>query len=650
MTSSNEWFDTKIQDGNIHFFQYSEFGDMKKTGGGGFGIVKSAYWKNCGNKIALKSFINNSLVDANNMNEIIEEIKLDETSLATLLHSLYSKNLKEVGLHSNINRFLGITKEIHFNNFQWNDKIRMALDECLHSKHIIYKDLHAKNMMIAGFGTSKQLSEGTSISANSKANGIGMIEYMEPQCFKDIKYKKTKKSDIYSLDVYEKNNNLNIGNDDLEISDNTNSKRISHCRECGNEYTDKLYNWSKWYNGPLYYDQHKPGYTRYQFDTKGKKVTLKCLRNLQIATDEFLDKVKSYSTSRRQELIRKIYGISQNPDTKDYIIVLEEDDKNDYCEKCDKKNRDHRWYKPCQTKNFTNWTSGNEKIDQFIKEMQNISNDTIFKWIPYNQFNGIKKISRYDYITIYSATWKSHLLYYNNEKTNVILKCLHNPQIDTNELLNKVKAYLTNDICKIYGISQNPGTKDYIIVLEGGYCKECDKKNTYINRESCKPYLISHLKRNFANWSSGNEKINQFIREMQLKINSHNDIIFEWISYRQFNNIEKINRNSNITVEWKSYSLCYDINENKYIRKPREALNVTLKSYSDIDYFLNKIKAYSISRQDDIRKIYGITQNPFTKDYIMVLEGSKDNYCEECDKKCTDINHNWCESCQKKFS
>jgi hypothetical protein len=52
-------------------------------------------------------------------------------------------------------------------------------------------------------------------------------------------------------------------------------------------------------------------------------------------------------------------------------------------------------------KNFTNWTSKNEKIDKFIQEMQlkiNDYNDIIVEWIPYEQFNNIKKINKDGYI------------------------------------------------------------------------------------------------------------------------------------------------------------------------------------------------------------------------------------------------------------
>ena len=59
------------------------------------------------------------------------------------------------------------------------------------------------------------------------------------------------------------------------------------------------------------------------------------------------------------------YGIYQNSDTKDYIIVL----KNIFCKKCCElyTDVDHKW---CQIDNLKGWTSGNEKIDCFIQEMQ----------------------------------------------------------------------------------------------------------------------------------------------------------------------------------------------------------------------------------------------------------------------------------------
>ena len=47
---------------------------------------------------------------------------------------------------------------------------------------------------------------------------------------------------------------------------------------------------------------------------------------------------------------------------------------------------------------------------------------------------------------------------------------------------------------------------------------------------------------------SGNKKINNFIKEMQSKRSSHDDIIFEWISYNQFDNIKEITKGYFATV------------------------------------------------------------------------------------------------------
>jgi hypothetical protein len=126
------------------------------------------------------------------------------------------------------------------------------------------------------------------------------------------------------------------------------------------------------------------------------------------------------------------------------------------CKKCGKEytNVHYKWCKPCHInnfeKNFEKWTSGNENIDNFVQQMQlKISryNDIIIEWIPYNQFNDIKEIGKGGFATVYSAIWKDGPLSYdrNHEEyirtspyKDVALKCLHNSQNITIELLNEV--------------------------------------------------------------------------------------------------------------------------------------------------------------------------------------------------------------------
>ena len=119
------------------------------------------------------------------------------------------------------------------------------------------------------------------------------------------------------------------------------------------------------------------------------------------------------------------------------------------CKKCGEIYTDvvWRWCKPCQIDNLKGWSSGNEKIDDLIQEMQlkiNSKWDIVFEWIPYNQFSDIKEIGRGDFVTD-SAIWKDGRLNWNyadkyTRKPNnkVALKCLHNSQNITDEFLNEV--------------------------------------------------------------------------------------------------------------------------------------------------------------------------------------------------------------------
>ena len=142
-----------------------------------------------------------------------------------------------------------------------------------------------------------------------------------------------------------------------------------------------------------------------------------------------------------------IYGISQNPDTKDYVMVL----KNQYCKGCGEKytNIGDKWCKPCHIKNADTISSKDEKIDDLVHEMQlkiNHDTDKIFEWIPYNQFNKIKEISKDDSSILYTTTWDNGPLdynYYDKKCTRetdkkVTLKCLFNSPNIINELINEV--------------------------------------------------------------------------------------------------------------------------------------------------------------------------------------------------------------------
>ena len=74
-----------------------------------------------------------------------------------------------------------------------------------------------------------------------------------------------------------------------------------------------------------------------------------------------------------------------------------------------------------------NWTSGNQIVDDFIKEC-NEPNE-ILKWVPYDKLSEITYLAKGGFGTVYRAKLKGFF---------VVLKKLHNSQNMTVDFLNEV--------------------------------------------------------------------------------------------------------------------------------------------------------------------------------------------------------------------
>jgi serine/threonine protein kinase len=126
----------------------------------------------------------------------------------------------------------------------------------------------------------------------------------------------------------------------------------------------------------------------------------------------FLFQTKKYLADKKRFLL--LYGISQKPDTNDYILVF-------------------------------NWISGNDEIDKFILNIRLEFSNSLFEWIPYYQFSEIEKIGEGGFSTVYSAIWKDGPLYYyssdgckRESNKKVALKSLNNSKNIIKKLLNEV--------------------------------------------------------------------------------------------------------------------------------------------------------------------------------------------------------------------
>jgi hypothetical protein len=101
----------------------------------------------------------------------------------------------------------------------------------------------------------------------------------------------------------------------------------------------------------------------------------------------------------------------------------------------------------------------------------------------------------------------------------------------------------------------------------------------------CKPCSINELNKVYI--KSGNEEIDDIVQKMQLKIDECDDIIFEWILFNQFDNIEEIRKDGFVTIYlaiWKDGPLYYKDNKETYKRKSyNNYKKVTLKYLQNIN-------------------------------------------------------------------
>ncbi|CAB5379072.1 unnamed protein product [Rhizophagus irregularis] len=96
------------------------------------------------------------------------------------------------------------------------------------------------------------------------------------------------------------------------------------------------------------------------------------------------------------------YGLSQNPNTNYFILVLQ---LKYYCGKCGEK--------------YSNQFEINNKNCISCKQNISINYDflesyTMFEWIPYDQFYDIEEIGKGGFSTVYSSLWEKGFLYNND--------------------------------------------------------------------------------------------------------------------------------------------------------------------------------------------------------------------------------------------
>ncbi|RIB26250.1 kinase-like domain-containing protein [Gigaspora rosea] len=123
------------------------------------------------------------------------------------------------------------------------------------------------------------------------------------------------------------------------------------------------------------------------------------------------------------------------------------------------------------------WTCGNKYVDCCIKEFQLRTSkyENIIEWIPFDKLSITDKIGEGGFGCVYFATWsdgirkieKTDDYYYVRSRepsSAVALKTLSNSSLK--EFKNHMKCMLVGSKLKIYGLTQNTETNEYMMVFQ----------------------------------------------------------------------------------------------------------------------------------------------------------------------------------------
>ncbi|GBC38512.2 kinase-like domain-containing protein [Rhizophagus irregularis DAOM 181602=DAOM 197198] len=168
------------------------------------------------------------------------------------------------------------------------------------------------------------------------------------------------------------------------------------------------------------------------------------------------------------------------------------------CKECERPITEYNWCHDCSARhfqqNFNNWTSGNGNIDKFIQDTQlsAVWYNKLLEWIPFDRFNNIEHIGKGGFGDVYKAKWIDGRIWnWDNKNQNwnrlyqdefVSLKSLNNSENITLEYIKEIASHhKINEafIIEIYGITQHPETKNYMIVLQ--YAEHRSLRN-YLNQ------------------------------------------------------------------------------------------------------------------------------------------------------------------------
>ncbi|EXX52928.1 Cmk2p [Rhizophagus irregularis DAOM 197198w] len=181
----------------------------------------------------------------------------------------------------------------------------------------------------------------------------------------------------------------------------------------------------------------------------------------------------------------KIYAIRLLTKNYDRDKVITNSGTKRICENCKKKCLATLYCEYCIQNylktNFKNWTSGNNDIDDLIQKCQikTIGPNYIVEWIPYNNLENIKYLTKGGFSEIYTADWINSFYKEWDSKNQqlkrfgsvkVVLKKLENVESANQRWFEEARLHLIisskrGSIVRCFGLTQDLLNGNYMLVM-----------------------------------------------------------------------------------------------------------------------------------------------------------------------------------------
>ncbi len=132
-----------------------------------------------------------------------------------------------------------------------------------------------------------------------------------------------------------------------------------------------------------------------------------------------------------------------------------------------------------------------------------------------------------------------------------------------------------------------------IAIMSKASCPQCHRIILWsVYSNLCNICDCERLENDFSNWTSDNQQVDEFIKELQLRVADYQGNVVEWIPYARFENITPIGKGSFAEVfkaDWLDGQIKkwnYDVKQWERVGKMCVALKVIGSSK---DEFLNEV-------------------------------------------------------------